>query len=348
MSLADACLWLAVVALTAYAVFGGADFGAGLWDLVAGGTRRGAAPRGLIQRSMTPVWEANHVWLPFLLVILWTCFPVFFGSVMSTLYLPLFLAAVGIIARGTAFALRNQARTVAEARALGAAFALSSVLVPFCMGAALGGIGSGRVPVGNAAGDALSSWLNPTSITVGVLSVLTGAYLAAVFLAADAARADERALEAGFRARALAAGAVTGVLAVGGLLVLRGDARELFDGLTSGAGLALVVASGVAGAATLALVAGRRYGLARWTAGAAVACVTFGWAAAHSPDLLPGELTVDQAAASRPVLVAVLVATVAGAALLVPSLVLLYRLVLRGGLDEELRPIDEGLEGRRA
>jgi cytochrome d ubiquinol oxidase subunit II len=280
-------------------------------------------------------------------VILWTCFPVFFGSVMSTLYIPLFLAAVGIIARGTAFALRGQARTVAEARALGGAFALSSILVPFCMGAALGGIGSGRVPVGNAAGDAVSSWLNPTSITTGALSVLTGAYLAAVFLAADAVRAGDRGLEEGFRARALAAGTVTGVLAVGGLLVLRDDARELFDGLTSGTGLALVVASGAAGAATIGLVAVRRHEAARWTAGAAVACVTFGWAAAQSPDLLPGELSVDQAAASRPVLVAVLAATVVGAALLVPSLVLLYRLVLRGGLDEELRPIDEGLEGRR-
>ena len=346
MGLADACLWLAVIALTAYAVFGGADFGAGLWDLTAGDARRGGALRGLVQRSMTPVWEANHVWLPFLLVLLWTGFPVFFGSVMSTLYLPLSAAAVGIIVRGTAFALRGQAGTLREARVLGALFALSSVLVPFSLGAAVGGIASGRVPVGNAVGDPWSSWLNPTSVTIGVLAVLTGAYLAAVFLAADAVRADDAELEAACRRRALGAGVATGVLALGGLLVLRSDARELYDGLTSGLGLVLVLGSGVAGAATLALVAARRHEPARWTAGAAVACVTFGWAAAQSPDLLPGRLTVAQAAAPRATLEALLVSALAGAVLLVPSLALLYRLVLRGRLDEELHPIDEGLRER--
>src|SRR3954454_19444974 len=161
MTLAILALGLAIVALTAYAIFGGADFGGGFWDLTAGGSHRGGAVRGMVLRSMTPVWEANHVWLPFLLVILWTCFPVFFGSVMSTLYVPLFLAAVGIIVRGTAFVLRPHAEMLGQARILGGAFALSSILVPFCFGAAAGGIASGRVPVGNATGDPWSSWLNP-------------------------------------------------------------------------------------------------------------------------------------------------------------------------------------------
>jgi cytochrome d ubiquinol oxidase subunit II len=346
--LADVCLWLAIVALTAYAIFGGADFGGGFWDLTAGGPRRGGPVRGMVHRSMTPVWEANHVWLPFLLVILWTCFPLFFGSVMSTLYVPLFLAAAGIIFRGTAFALRGQARTIGEARALGAAFAVASVLVPFAMGAALGGIGSGRVPVGNAIGAPFSSWLNWTSIVVGALAVLAGAFLAAVFLAGDAVRADAPRVADAFRLRALGASVVTGALAIGALVVLRSDARPLFDGLTSGAGLALVVASAVAGAVTLALVAIRRYEPARWTAGAAVACVTVGWAAAQSPYLLPGRLTLQQAAAGDATLLAVVIAVAAGMLVLVPSLILLYRLVLRGHLDEEFRPIDEGLEERPA
>jgi cytochrome bd ubiquinol oxidase subunit II len=345
---ADLALGLAIVALTAYAIFGGADFGGGFWDLTAGGSHRGGAVRGMVLRSMTPVWEANHVWLPFLLVIMWTCFPVFFGSVMSTLYVPLFLAAVGIIVRGTAFALRGQARTIGEARALGASFALSSVLVPFAMGAAVGGIASGRVPIGNAEGDPFSSWLNPTSITIGVLAVLSGAYLAAVFLAGDARRTERPELGDAFRSRALVAGVVVGVLAVGALPILRSDARELFDGLTSGLGLVLVLASGIFGAATLALVAARRFEPARWTAGAAVACITVGWAAAQSPYLLPGELTLDQAAASEAVLVATVVSALAGMLILIPSLVYLYRLVLRGRLDEDFSPIDEGLEGRRA
>jgi cytochrome d ubiquinol oxidase subunit II len=342
MLLADLCLAVAILTLVAYAVFGGADFGGGIWDLLAGGAHGGARMRGLIRRSITPVWETNHVWLPFLLVVLWTCFPVFFGSVMSTLYVPLFLAAAGIIARGTAFAIAGNAERLREARAIGAVFALSSVLVPFCMGAAIGGIASGRVPVGNAAGDPLSSWLNPTSIATGVLSVLSSAYLAAVFLAGDARRAELPDLERAFRTRALAAGAVTGVLALAALPVLRGDARYVFDGLTSSGGLVLMVASAVGGAVTLALVFVRRFELARWSAGLAVAALVAGWGVAQRPYLLPGRLRIDHAAASDPVLVAVLVALAIGALILVPSLILLYRLVLRGRLDEEFRAVDEG------
>ena len=198
------------VGVTAYALFAGADFGAGFWDLVAGGAERGAHPRRLIQSSIGPVWEANHVWLIFLLVVAWTAFPVAFGSVFSTLSIPLFLAALGIIFRGAAFALRGQAATIREARTLGATFALSSVLVPFFLGAALGGVASGRVPVGNAAGDVLDSWVNPTSIAIGVIGVLTGAYLAAVFLAGDSVRARQPDLVEAFRARARSARARSG------------------------------------------------------------------------------------------------------------------------------------------
>jgi cytochrome d ubiquinol oxidase subunit II len=144
--------------------------------------------------------------------------------------------------------------------------------------------------------------------------------------------------------RALVGGVVTGAIALGGLFVLRDDARDLYDGLTSGAGLALVLASGVFGAVTLALVAARHYETARWTSAAAVACVTFGWAAAQSPYLLPGKLTLEQGAAPHSTLVALLISLAGGALVLIPSLVLLYRLVLRGHLDQEFEPIDQGYE----
>ena len=155
--LPELCLELVMLGITAYAVLGSADFGAGFWDLTAGGAERGGPVRGMVQRSMSPVWEANHVWLIFILVITWTAFPTLFGSVFSTLSIPLFLAAIGIIFRGAAFALRGQAATIREARVLGALFASSSVLIPFFLGAALGGIASGRVKVGNATGDPWSS-----------------------------------------------------------------------------------------------------------------------------------------------------------------------------------------------
>jgi cytochrome d ubiquinol oxidase subunit II len=339
--LPEICLALAMVGITAYAVLGSADFGAGFWDLTAGGARRGGRVRGMVQHAMSPVWEANHVWLIFVLVVVWTAFPVAFGSIFSTLAVPLFLAALGIIFRGAAFALRGQAATIREARVLGALFASSSVLIPFCLGAAIGGIASGRVPVGNAAGDVWSSWLNPTSILIGAIGVVTGGHLAAVFLAADSRRAGLEDLVASFRARALGSGVLAGGLALAGLLVVRSDARDLFDGLTSGAGLACVLVSGAAGLTTIALVAGGRHEPARFVAALSVAAVVAGWAFAQRPYVLPPELTLDEAAAPDATLAAVLAGLGIGALILVPSLVLLYRLVLRGELDQSFEPLDQ-------
>jgi cytochrome bd ubiquinol oxidase subunit II len=339
--LPEVCLALVIASITAYAVLGGADFGGGFWDFTAGGAQRGGRVRGMVERSMGPVWEANHVWLIFVLVVMWTCFPVAFGSIMSTLYVPMFIAVVGIIFRGTAFALRGQAATIGEARLLGALFASSSVLVPFCFGACLGAIGSGRVPVGNATGDPISSWLNPTGILVGVLAVITGAYLAAVYMAGDSVRAGLPDLARAFRARALIAGVAAGIVAIGGLIVLRDDARPLFDGLTSDGGLVFVIASAIAGGMTLWLVWAERYELARFTAAAAVACVTVGWAFAQSPYLLPEHLTLEKAAAGDATLIATLVGVGLGMLVLVPSLYLLYSLTLKGRLDQQFEPLDQ-------
>src|SRR5262245_7032581 len=159
------------VGVTAYAVFGGADFGAGFWDLVAGGTTRGERPREVIDHSIGPVWEANHVWLIFVFVVLWTCFPEAYGSIMLTMFVPLTLAALGIVLRGASFAFRKAVFRTRDRRNFGAAFAISSVIVPFCMGAVAGGIASGRVPAGGKAGDPWSSWINPTSLVSGVLAI---------------------------------------------------------------------------------------------------------------------------------------------------------------------------------
>jgi cytochrome d ubiquinol oxidase subunit II len=341
MSLADVCVGFVLLGITAYAVLGSADFGAGFWDLTAGGAKRGGRIRGMVQRSMSPVWEANHVWLIFVLVIVWTAFPTAFGSIFSTLSIPLFLAALGIIFRGTAFALRGQAATIKEARVLGAAFALSSVLIPFFLGAAIGGVASGRVPVGNAAGDMVTSWLNPTSVLIGIVGVLTGAHLAAVYMAGDSQRAGLPDLVRAFHVRALASGVVTGVVALIGLFVVRGDARDLYDGLTSGGGLAMVIVSGLAGVVTLALVWRERYELARVSAAAAVAAVVVGWMLAQKPYILPPDLTLEEAQASDATLSAVVIGVAAGMVILAPSLWFLYRLVLQGRLDQEFEPLDQ-------
>jgi cytochrome d ubiquinol oxidase subunit II len=282
---------------------------------------------------MGPVWEANHVWLIFVLVVCWTAYPVAFSSITSTLAVPLFLAAVGIILRGAAYALRGQLDEEARGqRLVENLFALSSLLTPFALGTVIGGIASGRVPVGNAEGDMLTSWLNPTSVLIGVLAVVTGAYLAAVYLAADARRLGQPALELDFRARALAAGVVAGAIALAGLGVVRSDAPPIWNGLTSGAGLAIVTISMAAGVVTLVLVWRSRFGPARLSAALAVAAIVAGWALAQKPWFLPG-LTIGEAAAGRATLIAIIVAVGIGAVVLAPSLALLFTLFLRGHLD---------------
>jgi cytochrome bd ubiquinol oxidase subunit II len=327
--LADLAAIVVALGLTAYVVLGGADFGTGIWDVTA----TGHDMRARIKRSMGPVWEANHVWLIFVLVILWTAFPRAFGSITSTLALPLFIAAVGIILRGGAFALRGEAATMLEARGLGAVFALSSLLVPFFLGAAVGGIASGRVPVGNSTGDAVASWWNETGVLVGLIAIVTGAHLAAVFLGADSHRAGQSELVRAFRLRALGSGVVAGALAIGGLFVVRSDAPELYDGLTSGAGLACVIGSAAAGVITLALEWRSRFEPARYTAAAAVGAIVAGYVLAQRPYLLPPELTVQEAAAPDATLAALLICVAAGLMILVPALVWLFRLHLAGRLD---------------
>lgn len=350
VTLAEVPLAFALIGLVLYTVLAGADFGAGFWQLTAGSGPAADRVRDQAHHAMGPVWEANHVWLIFVLTVVWTAYPVAFESMASTLTVPLFIAAVGIILRGTAYALHSGASARRERRTIDTVFALSSVLTPFAMGAAVGGIASRRVPVGNATGNLVSSWLNPTSILIGVLAVAIGGYLAAVYLAADAARVGDVDLEQRFRRRALGAGLVSGGLAIGGLVVVQADAPNLFDGLTSGPGLAGLVVSAVAGLATLALVWARRFEAARPTAALAVAAIVAGWALAQRPVFLPG-LTITQAAASRDTLIAVIVAVLAGAMILFPSLGLLFRLVLRGRFDPEqpARPATQAaLATRRA
>jgi cytochrome bd ubiquinol oxidase subunit II len=336
--LPELAIVLTLTGLTAYVVLGGADFGAGFWDLTAGGAERGAPVRAMVKRGMSPVWEANHVWLIFVLVMLWTAFPEAFGSIMSTLSIPLFLAALGIVLRGGAFALKGEAATIAEARALGATFALSSVLVPFFLGASAGAIAAGEVPLGNAAGDEWASWTGAVPILVGLVAVASGAHLAAVFLGADSHRAGRPELVEAFRVRALGSGVVAGALAIAGLAVVNSEAPRLYDGLTSGMGLACVIASALAGVATLALEWRERFEPARYTAAAAVGAIVAGWGFAQEPYLLPPQLTLEEAAAPDATLTALVIAAIAGMALLVPALIWLFRLALSGRLAYEDQP----------
>ena len=337
MSGADAVAVILWTGATMYAVFGGADFGAGLWSLVAGRGDRGRRPRELIDWAIGPVWEANHVWLIFSLVVLWTGFPTAFEAIFSTLYIPLSLAALGIVFRGSGFAFQHTARRARGRVWAETLFGLSSVLTPFFMGTVVGAIAGGRVPLGNASGDPVTSWLNLLSLVIGALFVATSAYLAAVFLVSDAHRADAEDLQRYFTARALVSAVVTGALAAVGLVALHADARFVFDGLTGDA-LPLVILSLVCGTAVLGLL---RSGVRRGTrvlASGAVVAVIWAWGVAQHPYLLPQTLTIADAAAPSATLTAVLIVFGVAVVLVLPALGLLFTLVQRNMVREGSQP----------
>jgi cytochrome d ubiquinol oxidase subunit II len=322
------------VAITAYAIFAGADFGAGFWDLVAGGAERGARPRSVIDRSIGPVWEANHVWLIFIFVVLWTGFSEAYASIWLTLFVPLTIAALGIVLRGSGFAFRKAVFRDSSRRNFGVAFAVSSLIVPFCLGTVAGGVASGRVPAGGVAGDPVHSWINPSSILGGVLAVVVVAFLAAVYLVWDAERLGDPDMVDYFRRRAIGAAVLAGLVSIAGLFVLRADAPYLYDGLTSRA-LPLVAISVACGIGALTLLVRARHRGARLLAVGAVASIVVSWGVAQWDYVLPTTLTVDQAAAPSGTLGALLVATALAVVLIVPAFALLFTLDQRGALPEE-------------
>ena len=317
-----------LASVTLYAVLGGADFGGGLWDLLAGGDRRGRAPRALIEESITPVWEANHVWLIFDLVIFWTAFPHAFAAVMTTAALPLWLALAGIVLRGAGFAFREELPRLPQQRAAGATFAFSSLLTPFFMGTVVGAIASGQIPA-NADHASLSAWTSATSLLTGLLFVGTCSYLAAVYLVGEAAHRGDRSLQHYFTRRAQAAAIVAGALSLAILAALSTSSPALYARLT-GRALPLVVLAGACGLAVLALLAAGRSKGIRVIAALGVAAVVWGWGVAQYPVLLPGTtVTLANAGAPQATMVAIIAVSVAAVLLVGPSFALLFGLQSR-------------------
>ncbi len=324
MSQAEAVAAIMFAAVVLYAVFGGADFGSGVWDLTAGDAERGGRTRKLIDHAIGPVWEANHVWLIFILVFLWSGFPEGFVALMQTLGIPFWLAGLGIVARGAGFAFRKYAPTLAWARAAGVVFASASLLTPFFLGTIAGAVASGRVPA-DGGGDIWRSWINPTSMLGGVLAMATCTFLAGVLLTADAERLGETELAAELRDKSLIGGVVTGLCVLAGIPILIIDDQTLVDGLL-GRGLPLVIGSAAAGLGAVWLLWHHRYRPARVAAAAAVAMVVTGWGAGQYPWLLVDHLTIEDAAGAPATLTGLLIAAGLAAVLVVPPLLYLYAL----------------------
>jgi cytochrome d ubiquinol oxidase subunit II len=341
MTAANLVAFVLLLAIAAYACGGGTDYGAGFWDLVAGGAERGERPRALIDYAMAPVWEANNVWLIFVLVVMWTGFPTLLAAVFTTTWVALVIGILGLILRGAGFAFRKPTRQLAHRRRYGVAFAFSSILTPFFFAAAIGGVASGRVRAGET-GDAVSSWFNPTSVTFGILTTVATAFIGAVFLTQDARRFGEPALVEYFRRRALGAAAAMFLAGAGGLLVLRADARYVYEGLLRGWGLLFVLGAVAAALVTVVLIAGGISRGVRLAAVVTVASTVFAWGMAQRPYLLPTTLTIDQGAGANSTLRWLVFVTVVAVVLVVPALTILYRLDTKGrliGEHDELRGV---------
>ncbi|MEU9055040.1 cytochrome d ubiquinol oxidase subunit II [Streptomyces sp. NPDC048384] len=328
---ADLVAVVLVLAVAAYTCAGGTDYGAGFWDLTAGGAARGKRPRWLIDHAMAPVWEVNNVWLIFVFVIMWTGFPSFFQLVFSALWPPLALAALGLVLRGAGFAFRKTSRRLAGRRLYGAVFAVASLVTPFFLGAAVGGIASGQVAAGSKAG--ADAWSNPTSIMFGLLAIATTAFLGAVLLCGDARRFDAPDLIGYFRLRALAALAVVAVLVVITLFVTHEDAPHVWHGLTHGVGLAFVIVAGTATLVTAWLLLRTPGSWSRVAAVGVVASAVIAWGMAQRPYLVPTSLTVADGAGASGTLTWLMVVTLVALVIVVPAVVLLYWLDTHGELE---------------
>jgi cytochrome d ubiquinol oxidase subunit II len=338
MTKADVCAVILWIGVTLYAIFGGADFGAGVWDLLAGRGERADRVREQIDRSIGAVWEANHVWLIFVLVVLWTAFSTAFSAIMTTLYIPLALAALGIVLRGSGFAFRH-ALPGRFQRPATRVFGIASVLTPFFMGTVVGAIASGEVPAAGD-GDPTASWTGLLPLATGALFVAVTAYTAAVFLVRDSGAAGDHELRDYFAHRALIAAVVAGAAAVVGVIELHAEARYVFDRLID-EGLPLVILSALCGLGVLGLLlpAARRSTivgrpLLRPLAAGAVVAVIWGWGVAQFPYLLPTSLKIAQSAAPPDTLATVIVVFIAAAILVLPALGLLYWLSQRELLND--------------
>lgn len=329
-----------LIALTAYVLLGGADFGGGVWDLLASGPRK-REQRALIAEAIGPIWEANHVWLIIVVVLLFTCFPAVFARLAIMLHIPLSLMLIGIVLRGSAFSFRSHygpghgeeageaARTSAQ---WGRVFASASVITPVLLGLCVGAIASGtlRPPgasgVGGFVATFVAPWLTPFGLGVGALALALFAFLAAVYLTLET---RDAALREDFRRRALAAAVVVFVVAFGAL-ALSLDVPHVGRALTSGPwAAAFHAATGLAALTAIGALWWRRFRLARLAAAAQVALILWGWALAQYPYLVPPDLTIRGAAAPRITLVLILWALVAGGLVLVPCMVYLLRVFKR-------------------
>ena len=326
LDVADLIAGVIVVALIAYVLLAGADFGGGVWDLLAGGPRRDRQ-RDLIAHAIGPVWEANHVWLILVVVLLFTCFPTAFSRLSIVLHIPLTLMLVGIVLRGSAFTFRSYGLDDSRSQLRwGRTFAIASLLTPLLLGVCIGAVAAGRVqPVTGSSflADYIMPWASAFTLSVGLFTLVLFAFIAAVYLTIEA---DDEELRNDFRIRALVTGGAVFLFAMLTLLLAWREAPLVWHGMVvAPRAIPLHLATGLAASVALWAIWTRRYRMARLATGAQVCGILGGWALAQYPYILPPSLSIDQAAAPAVTLKLTVWALAAGGVVLVPSLAYLFR-----------------------
>ncbi len=312
MSLATLMALVMFASLVAYAVLAGADFGAGIWDLLARGERR-TAHRAALAHAIGPVWEANHVWLIFVVVLLFTCFPAAYAQASVALFWPLHAVLLGIVLRGAAYVFRAYAAASDTTReAWGSVFGASSALTPILLGMCLGALSTGDP----------YRWFDPFPVATGILALLICAYLAAVYLAWETHDAQ---LRDDFRRRALGIWWLAGVASIAVLLLARSEASRLWTGLTTSPGILFIGMGSLLAPLSFAALRGGRLNLARYSCVAQIAALLAGWAAAQWPFLIYPDLTVANAAAPASTLSLTAWTLPFGLGALLPALWFLFR-----------------------
>jgi cytochrome bd ubiquinol oxidase subunit II len=338
LTLAELLALILALSLTAYVLLGGADFGGGVWDLLASGPRRDRQRR-LIADAIAPIWEANHVWLILAIVLTFTCFPPAFARLGIVLHIPLSLMLVGIVLRGSAFIFRSYGSEQQRAQhRWGRIFAIASLVTPLLLGICIGAVASGRVremDEGDFVARFVAPWLTPFAAAIGLLTLAIFAFLAAVFLTLET---TDRDLVEDFRLRALLAGVAVFVTAFVALFLAPSDAPLMHQGLIASPwAVPFHLFTGLAAVSVLAALWFRRYRLARMAVGVQVLCIVGGWALAQYPYVIPPDLTIVEAAAPPATLRLVLGGVVVGLVILLPSLIYLFRIFKSGPGDRPER-----------
>ncbi len=327
IALATMCAGLIGLGVIAYAVFGGADYGGGVWDLLASGTQA-EQQRDAIAHAIGPVWEANNVWLIYVIVVTWTAFPIVYAAVSTALFVPVVLALIGIIWRGAAFGFRSQyGRRAGIANAWGHVFNTASTITPFLLGTIAGAVASGGIRIRNGAvvADLWRTWTTPFALGCGAFAVALCSVLAATYLTVEAQTEGDQELVVVFRWRALVAGAIAAAIGAGDAILAYMESPVLWQGLV-GRALPLSLGAVVIGLATAAALLLGLYRVARLGVAAETACILAAWGVAQYPYLIIPDVTVSSAAVPPSVLVAVVIASLAGMIVLLPSLWYLFHI----------------------